>query len=516
MYCIRTLARAVPSGEEELATSQLEHLNRDSGYYKHNDRWYRLADDISPVLLKEVCSGSTAFSLQVVTQHYANDCNDSELCLFLETNRRCEKVSAQLDIVDEFFDYVSGPRGNSDELDIKIQAENIADAIPEIYGQLRKLHAEPALRVPSVIDRQHRIFDVLLPKLRQYQIDALNWMVHREQQTKWLTSDLLIEIQPKAITANVGLPSFYCDQTTGNISDYENATQPLPSGGILADEMGLGKTVEMLALILANPRVLSPADQSARPRPSKRKRNENNWRSAKLWCICGQTTINKHNQKQIIRCNNCDLYQHIKCVGPMSPVGLDEDTNSEQRVPYACPNCWQKPAYLKGRLIESKATIVVAPASIKVQWMQEIERHVRGLRVLIYEGVRHSGWINPDVLAAYDVVIIDYHVLCTELYFQNTNRRQQTERRNGNELPRYMPVRTPLLLVRWWRVCLDESQMVETTNSRAAQMAKILAGLPKQPVQMQIHFNFQLCFVVFCLLFVASSHAPLVHHGNAN
>ena len=41
---------------------------------------------------------------------------------------------------------------------------------------------------------------------------------------------------------------------------------------------------------------------------------------------------------------------------------------------------------------------------------------------------------------------------------------------------RFMTVPSPLLYVEWWRICLDEAQMVHSTNTRCAEMANRLSA----------------------------------------
>lgn len=45
----------------------------------------------------------------------------------------------------------------------------------------------------------------------------------------------------------------------------------------------------------------------------------------------------------------------------------------------------------------------------------------------------------------------------------------------------YAPT-SPLLFVQWWRLCLDEAQMVEGSTCRAAEMAKKFSSVNKWAV----------------------------------
>ncbi|CAM6031634.1 unnamed protein product, partial [Sphagnum compactum] len=129
-------------------------------------------------------------------------------------------------------------------------------------------------------------------------------------------------------------------------------------------------------------------------------------------------------------------------------------------------NCWQK----YGMIFESKATLIVSPLSIKQQWYSEIQKHVRDVdfSVFVYEGVKNTGWISPNELAMFDVVLTDYTVLTSEIFFTTINQRTlRHERKHAN------PV-SPLPLVSWYRTCLDEAQMIETPTTQSARMVNSL------------------------------------------
>lgn len=191
-------------------------------------------------------------------------------------------------------------------------------------------------------------------------------------------------------------------------------------------------------------------------------------------CVCHE----KH-KRNIIECPHCQLHQHIECVGKFSTTPLHPST-------YRCPGCWenQEP-------VISGCTFIVSPPAIKMQWKAEIHKHIVKknfkvfclfiylsskfmqffIQVLVYNGFKNSGWISPADLATYDVVLTDYNIMRAEIHLVG-NKRSSISRKK----PQYIRPVSPLPLVRWWRVCLDEAQMVETAVNLSSRMVKLLPG----------------------------------------
>ncbi|KAL7931223.1 SNF2 family N-terminal domain-containing protein [Trichoderma chlorosporum] len=121
----------------------------------------------------------------------------------------------------------------------------------------------------------------------------------------------------------------------------------------------------------------------------------------------------------------------------------------------------------------SGATLIVTPKSLQPQWISELSRHAPGLRVKHYTGCR--GVDKEDEarlvteLAGYDVVVTTYPVLSAELHFaiNPPERSRRFERA-------YRRVLSPLVQILWWRVCLDEAQMIESGVTQAAALAKLI------------------------------------------
>ncbi|GFY78682.1 e3 ubiquitin-protein ligase SHPRH [Trichonephila inaurata madagascariensis] len=172
-------------------------------------------------------------------------------------------------------------------------------------------------------------------------------------------------------------------------------------------------------------------------------------------CVCGSA----YSGKRIIKCKNCGLHQHPEC------VLANPKTSS---VDYICPYCWVDPSVIP---VPSRATLIVSPSSILHQWVQEIHRHVEkcGFSIFMYYGVDHHKFINPKILADYDIVLSSYEIFRKELSHIDVPHGDQ--QRSLRHPKKFRTLPSPLSAIEWWRICLDEAQMVEGVTTKSAQMA---------------------------------------------
>ncbi|XP_065787264.1 E3 ubiquitin-protein ligase SHPRH isoform X2 [Muntiacus reevesi] len=181
-------------------------------------------------------------------------------------------------------------------------------------------------------------------------------------------------------------------------------------------------------------------------------------------CICGE--LDQADCKPRVQCLKCRLWQHAKCVNY-------EEKNLKVK-PFYCPHC-----LVAMEPVSTRATLIISPSSICHQWVDEINRHVRSssLRVLVYQGVKKDGFLQPHFLAEQDIVIITYDVLRSELNYVDIPHSNSEDGRRLRNQKRYMAIPSPLVAVEWWRICLDEAQMVECPAVKAAEMAQRLSGI---------------------------------------
>ncbi|KFQ15522.1 E3 ubiquitin-protein ligase SHPRH [Leptosomus discolor] len=181
-------------------------------------------------------------------------------------------------------------------------------------------------------------------------------------------------------------------------------------------------------------------------------------------CICGELGLADYKAR--VQCLKCYLWQHAECVNY-------KEENLKIK-PFYCPHC-----LVAMKPVSTGATLIISPSSICHQWVDEINRHVRSssLRVLVYQGVKKHGFLQPHMLAEQEVVITTYDVLRTELNYVDIPHSNSEDGRRFRNQKRYMAIPSPLVAVEWWRICLDEAQMVECTTAKATEMALRLSGI---------------------------------------
>ncbi|GAB6026708.1 hypothetical protein CHUAL_013216 [Chamberlinius hualienensis] len=347
--------------------------------------------------------------------------------------------------------------------------------VNDLYEEVLKIHRFEEKR--EKLGVQH---SGLVPQLRPYQVEAVRWMLEKEKynarETDTFKSQVLHPLFEEIKLKN-GITVFY-NRFGGMFVRTKPLKQPTSPGGILADEMGLGKTIEVLACILCHPRPanpisqLSPALSYSKPF-SDDKSTENVTSSyfetsvkAKPYfeCVCGEYE-NEKDDETTVQCIKCGLWQHSECV-------KYEPNDRNDR--YLCPHCTiTEPPIL------SRATLIVSPASIIHQWVEEIHRHIhsKSLRLLIYTGVQSMGFVQPSSLADNDVVLMTYATLRKEFSFVDLPHTNSENRRRFRHPKRFMAIPTPLVAVEWWRICLDEAQMVESPTAKTAEMALRLSSI---------------------------------------
>ncbi|KAH8149060.1 uncharacterized protein LAJ45_07036 [Morchella importuna] len=118
------------------------------------------------------------------------------------------------------------------------------------------------------------------------------------------------------------------------------------------------------------------------------------------------------------------------------------------------------------------ATLIITPPSILEQWKAEIAAHAPSVRVCHYRGLKQQLCASTDevveLFRAADVVLTTYAALSHELHYLAgkdwSQRLMKTKR--------YEARRSPLGELTWWRVCVDEAQMIDGGLSNAAVVAR--------------------------------------------
>eukprot|EP00111_Clytia_hemisphaerica_P001175 TCONS_00003352-protein len=337
----------------------------------------------------------------------------------------------------------------------------------------------------------------LLPTLRNYQAKAIHWMVCQEKFDHSIGNEEGMHPHWQDVTFVNGEHAYLNVYSGKLVKEFPKPTL-FPRGGILADEMGLGKTVEVLALHFNNPR---PEQQKLQDKlndqrkrslshdhdylplkmlktggindmpvlyvpPSGSTHQASNQKKAKstaykndyqqyidgtfnptLCCICSQAVKDER-----VQCNKCPNIFHLGCSG-YGETALED---------YDCPHCSMK------EMVQSHCTLIVCPDTLQQQWYNEIKMHVKKdtIKYMVYEGVKIHKFLPPKVLAEYDIIITSFNTLRQDFNYVKADDACRRLRHRK----RYAVLPCPLLAINFWRMAIDEAQMVEADNTKLAEM----------------------------------------------
>ena len=381
-----------------------------------------------------------------------------------------------------------GDDDDDDELDAQIIYEKLA-------AQVDSRASRPSVALPEL--------PALLPTLRRYQQDAVGWMLAREgvggaanPAQRAPGAEQLWRCLPCADGSCLHWNA--CNGAVAAAAPSAVGPDSL-RGGILADEMGLGKSVEVLALLLAH---RAPAEHGGDGDGGGGGEGGDGGgggggfggggggegeamdvAESELPCVCEGTPPDFNGDW--VGCDECGRWCHACCAGFADQAAIEASGGSYRCLLCACRSGAERPT-------PCRTTLLVCPAAILGQWKREAERHVSAgaLRVAVYGGVRealHTGGgrhpdrlaaLHPERLAGIDLLLTSFETLRTELDHapepEVAAGGGRTLRGGGSAASAARHVLSPLLSQVWWRLVLDEAQMVESGTAKAAAMTQRL------------------------------------------
>ena len=136
-------------------------------------------------------------------------------------------------------------------------------------------------------------------------------------------------------------------------------------------------------------------------------------------------------------------------------------------------NSYQHEVTPVSSIAKSKATLIITPPAILQQWKDELRTLAPALDVVTYDGMRVESHKNDDAgirqkCLNHDIVLTTYPILARDIYYAEAPPRNlRHEKKHEKRL-------SPLTQIDFWRVVLDEAQILESGISNAAKVASII------------------------------------------
>ncbi|KAF2069113.1 hypothetical protein CYY_009566 [Polysphondylium violaceum] len=386
---------------------------------------------------------------------------------------------------------------NDDDDDNQREKESLNDISVDIFidqeqDKIRPFDANEFYEILKMKGFQEiskeKIASNIIATLKRYQLRTVNWMLNRELNPNIMVNEDQDreKIHPLWSKFNLNGVVFYYNEYTGVLTKnpvvYKDEDFQL-HGGILADEPGVGKTVEFLGLLVANKSGVNEPNIIRKPLPPVKavvkKESKEEFKVKEeidedgeiIACCCGRD-YKSHGFGIWCQCDACQRWQFVACVGSRykasNQLYFCTFCTQVKRVKSPAQKVDEKDRWDTQTLVESRATLIVAPSPIFNQWSEEIKKHTKDLKVFEYQGIFKTP-VTPYQLADYDIVLTTYDALSTDASYMD-----QT---SAGTVLRYVtidPPKTPLKCVKWWRICLDEAQMVENSHSNYKKLINVV------------------------------------------
>lgn len=311
----------------------------------------------------------------------------------------------------------------------------------------------PSPDVHSIQDRLARAFisdlmasavDGLTTELYPYQSRSAALMHQREAQPGQFLDPRLVEV----LDQDGGV--YYYNPVTGDVF-REPRYYDVVRGGILAEEMGAGKTLICLALIAA-----TRNQPSAVPDLYQGNNITTRHRIGSLMDMAAAVAT-----KHACPWKSYVDSRHENCIRAIRRnPGWYHLPRAESRRKSRRPEKRLPPH----KIHLSHATLVVVPANLLQQWLQEIAKHTRGLQMHVIDTKSKSRLPSATDLIQYDIILCSVQAL--EKLWQDHKRPEQDASWTFD---------CPLGLVHFKRCIVDEGHRLGNVRLRGAKTGLLQA-----------------------------------------